>query len=78
MADETKAAAEAIIAKCDGMKDVETHIIYHASVLLYLVCHMAKHVDQTETGIRSLYSKWADMAVAEFRSPHLGKPLRRH
>lgn len=70
MCDEQRAAADAIIAKCESVEDLESHIIYHASVALYLVCHMAKHIGQSEAGIRSLYGAWADMAVKEFTHGH--------
>ena len=70
MSDEKKAAAEAIIAKCDSVKELEEHLIYHASVLVYLVCYMAKQIQQDESDIRLLYKEFTEMAVTEFKTPH--------
>jgi hypothetical protein len=74
MGDEKKAAAESIIAKCDNESELDGHIIYHATVAIYLVCHKAKLIGQDEAAIRCLYSVWADMAVKEFTG---GYPLNR-
>mgnify|MGYP001113370900 CR=1 FL=1 len=78
MSDETRAAAEAIIAKCDSAKDLESHIIHYASVLEYLMCHMGKQIQQDESGIRELYQQFAEMAVREFKTPNRrkDKPVR--
>jgi hypothetical protein len=74
MTDQEWIDAELIIARTDNVEDLKDQIVRHARILLYLVCDMARKTEQSEEGIRWLYSKWADMTVDEFRCP--GKPGR--
>jgi hypothetical protein len=69
MTDQEWTDAELIIARCASLDDLSLQIIRHAKVVLYLVCEMGRKSEQTEDGIRWLYSRWAEMAIEEFRSP---------
>jgi hypothetical protein len=69
MTDKEWTDAELIIARCASLDDLSLQIVRHAKIVLYLVCEMSRKSEQTEDGIRWLYSRWADMAVEELRSP---------
>jgi hypothetical protein len=66
---EADAALAAILANCATDDDLARHIIKHAVIVQHLVCRMGQSVHQTEDGIRTLYSTWADMAVEQLKDP---------
>ncbi len=58
-----------IIARCASIDDLSIQIVRHAKIVAYLVCEMRRKAEQTEDGIRWLYSRWAETVTEEFRSP---------
>ncbi len=67
--DETDAALACILADCKSADDLKRYIAKFAHIVQHLVCCMAKEVNQTDAGIRTLYSTWADMAVEQLDDP---------
>ena len=67
--DETDAALACILADCKNADDLNRYIMKFAIIVHYLVCRTAKEGHQTEDGIRTLYSTWADMAVEQLDDP---------
>lgn len=67
--DDPAGAIDCIIAKCDDTEELERHLVYYASAVAYLVCHLAKQFGQDESRIRELYRAWAQIAVEEFIEP---------
>jgi hypothetical protein len=63
------AAFANILANCATDGDLEFYVMQHALIVQHLVCHMAKEAHQTEAGIRTLYSTWADMAIKQLNDP---------
>ena len=76
--DDADTAIACIVAECETVDDLMRHIMKHALIVQHLVCRMGKEVHQSETGIRTLYVDWADLAVEQFhdsrafpgRKPH--------
>ncbi len=64
--DDIEAALASILANCKKPDDVQWYIGTLATIVQHLVCCMAREVNQTESGIRTLYSTWADMAAQQF------------
>jgi hypothetical protein len=67
--DDADDALACILAHCKSADDLNHYIMKYAIIVHYLVCCMAKEVHQTEDGIRTLYSTWADMAVEQLKDP---------
>lgn len=68
--DDPIAAMDCIIAKCDDTEELEKHLVYYASAVSYLLCHLAKKFGQDEAGIRAFYHALAEVAVDEYETPH--------
>ena len=66
---EADAALAAILADCKSPDDLKRYIAKFALIVQHLVCCMAKETHQTDAGIRTLYSTWADMAVEQLDDP---------
>jgi hypothetical protein len=67
--DVTDAALACILADCQDADDMVWYIGKLATIVQHLTCCMAREVDQTEAGIRTLYATWADLAVEQFADP---------
>jgi hypothetical protein len=75
---DAEAALARILSNCKTRDDLQQHIMSHVIILQLLVCYMAKDVKQSEDGIRSLYSAWADMAVDQFSTSATPPPYTVH
>lgn len=64
--DDVDEALACILADCKNADDMERWIGKFAAIAQQLVCFMGREAHQTEAGIRTLYSTWADMATEQF------------
>lgn len=76
--DEADVVLAWMLAKCKSPDELERRVKAHATIVQHLVCCLARQVDQSDAGIRALYSAWADMAVEEFRDPRAVTRWRPH
>lgn len=67
--DDPIAAMDCLIAKCDDTEELERHLVYYASAVSYLLCHLAKQYGQDEAGIRAVYRAWAEITVDDYGVP---------
>lgn len=66
-----------ILADCASAEDLNHYILTLAIIAQNLVCCMGNQVHRSESGIRTLYSTWADIAVEQFEDPR-ALPCRKH
>lgn len=76
--DEPDDAIAKILSGCRDEKELPRLILKHATIVQYLVCRMASDVNQSETGIRTLYATWADLAVERFQDQRTYSVQRLH
>jgi hypothetical protein len=67
--DDTDAALACILEDCKDADDMAWYIGRLATIVQHLTCRMAREVGQTEAGIRTLYSTWADTTAEQFTDP---------